>query len=100
MATFELGRFQACKCRLRSTSRLDFSLIARKVLDSIGATKSLVSEKRLSHREPEPRRNVGFPPFFVPGVGSVQVFGAAGQCAIRLWVKPDQLANQASRRLT
>ena len=27
----------------------------------------------------------------VPGVGSVQVFGA-GQYAMRLWVKPDQLA--------
>src|SRR5439155_5685849 len=27
----------------------------------------------------------------VPGIGSVQVFGA-GQYAMRLWVKPDQLA--------
>ncbi len=27
----------------------------------------------------------------VPGIGNVQVFGA-GQYAMRLWVKPDQLA--------
>src|SRR5206468_10105391 len=27
----------------------------------------------------------------VPGIGSVQVFGA-GQYAMRMWVKPDQLA--------
>ena len=30
----------------------------------------------------------------VPGIGSVQVFGA-GQYAMRLWVKPDQLAKLA-----
>src|SRR5207245_5035855 len=28
----------------------------------------------------------------VPGIGNVQVFGA-GQYAMRLWVKPDQLSN-------
>src|SRR5213594_1645432 len=32
----------------------------------------------------------------VPGIGNVQVFGA-GQYAMRLWVKPDQLASSASR---
>ena len=33
----------------------------------------------------------------VPGIGSVQVFGA-GQYAMRLWVKPDQLAKLAHHR--
>ena len=33
----------------------------------------------------------------MPGIGSVQVFGA-GQYAMRLWVKPDQLAKLADHR--
>ena len=33
----------------------------------------------------------------VPGIGSVQVFGA-GQYAMRLWVKPDQLAKTRHHR--
>src|SRR5258708_2394123 len=32
----------------------------------------------------------------VPGIGSVQVLGA-GQYAMRLWVKPDQLATRSAR---
>src|SRR5207247_5214951 len=34
----------------------------------------------------------------VPGIGNVQIFGA-GQYAMRLWVKPDQLARSEERRV-